>query len=348
MKPTCGHEGCGLDKNNVVHTRWGLRNGGHQFQLAAQAEKEPYVPYVTELVKDNGPRIDTQVFPPPKAEKEVPTVPDSEAIRSRPGDSANPASGEDSLSGAGEYTNRHGERCSEACGQGRHDECTETLATCNCTYRGLHKTLHRYATIPIPKPFTDWFDQRAKAATPEAGAPESLTIIGRADNWLIASGQFTPFDRNAAYMVSGQQLIGLINGFVANLKLTPETGRGEHIQKLLKEFIADYAQVSGKAEKLCTPKYDHYVEGADDFAEMLGRKLATIGLSEGPVKYQNCRKPDAHGLIYGFCNHVECVPTASTGVSEPRKEDPGQEFKLKQGDPTAERTEIEELRKNNG
>lgn len=48
------------------------------------------------------------------------------------------------------YTNRHGEPCSEACGQGRHAECTETMATCNCTYRGLHKTMHRYLTIPPP------------------------------------------------------------------------------------------------------------------------------------------------------------------------------------------------------
>lgn len=57
-------------------------------------------------------------------------------------DAARPVSGT-----APQYTNRHGERCSEACGQGRHSECTETLATCNCTYRGLHKTTHRYATI---------------------------------------------------------------------------------------------------------------------------------------------------------------------------------------------------------
>jgi len=49
---------------------------------------------------------------------------------------------------SGPYTNRHGERCSLACGQGRHAECTETLETCNCTYRGLHKTLHRYASFP--------------------------------------------------------------------------------------------------------------------------------------------------------------------------------------------------------
>ncbi len=46
-----------------------------------------------------------------------------------------------------DFTNRHGERCSQACGEGRHADCTETMDTCNCTYRGLHKTMHRYLTI---------------------------------------------------------------------------------------------------------------------------------------------------------------------------------------------------------
>ena len=51
-----------------------------------------------------------------------------------------------------QYTNRHGEPCSKACGEGRHTECAENWQTCNCTYRGLHKTPHRYATIPVAAP----------------------------------------------------------------------------------------------------------------------------------------------------------------------------------------------------
>ena len=65
-----------------------------------------------------------------------------------------------------QYTNRHGERCSEACGQGRHAECTETFTTCNCTYRGLHKTLHRYATI----------NPAARLSGPSAPKVESIPI----------------------------------------------------------------------------------------------------------------------------------------------------------------------------
>jgi hypothetical protein len=53
-------------------------------------------------------------------------------------------------------TNRHGERCSMECGEGRHQDCTETFETCNCTYRGLHKTSHRYATIPEPVVAAEW------------------------------------------------------------------------------------------------------------------------------------------------------------------------------------------------
>lgn len=37
-------------------------------------------------------------------------------------------------------------RLSKACGQGRHEDCAETLEMCACTYRGLHKAQHRYAS----------------------------------------------------------------------------------------------------------------------------------------------------------------------------------------------------------
>ena len=53
-----------------------------------------------------------------------------------------PAPGEPS------YTNRHGKPCSKACYEGRHEECTEDYSTCNCTYRGGHKTLHAYMSVP--------------------------------------------------------------------------------------------------------------------------------------------------------------------------------------------------------
>lgn len=47
------------------------------------------------------------------------------------------------------YTNRHGDPCSQACGEGRHQDCTETYQTCHCTYRGLHKTMHAYLSSPV-------------------------------------------------------------------------------------------------------------------------------------------------------------------------------------------------------
>lgn len=44
------------------------------------------------------------------------------------------------------YTNRHNKPVSDCCGEGRHAECVETWHTCNCTWRGDHKTAHRYMT----------------------------------------------------------------------------------------------------------------------------------------------------------------------------------------------------------
>jgi hypothetical protein len=94
------------------------------------------------------------------------------------------------------HTNRHGERCSQACGEGRHAECTETLETCNCTYRGLHKIMRRYATVPVARgaqtaeQFEKWFngkyytrDPIAKAtifAAWNAGAESALALLRRA------------------------------------------------------------------------------------------------------------------------------------------------------------------------
>jgi hypothetical protein len=46
-----------------------------------------------------------------------------------------------------QYTNREGDRCSQACGEDRHGECTETYETCNCTCRVGHNTPHRYSNI---------------------------------------------------------------------------------------------------------------------------------------------------------------------------------------------------------
>ena len=44
------------------------------------------------------------------------------------------------------YKHRHGEPVSDACGDGRHEECDETFTTCHCTFRGLHVTPHAYVT----------------------------------------------------------------------------------------------------------------------------------------------------------------------------------------------------------
>lgn len=47
----------------------------------------------------------------------------------------------------------------------------------------------------------------------------SPTIIGLARDFLIATGQFTPFDPNATYAITGQQIVHIINQFVAQLRI---------------------------------------------------------------------------------------------------------------------------------
>jgi hypothetical protein len=42
------------------------------------------------------------------------------------------------------YKHRNGRPVSDACGDGKHAECTETLDKCNCTVRGGHTTMHAY------------------------------------------------------------------------------------------------------------------------------------------------------------------------------------------------------------
>lgn len=49
----------------------------------------------------------------------------------------------------------------------------------------------------------------------------------------------------------------------------------ERIQEILKDFVANYAKLNGVRSQLATPKYDHYVEGASDFADELLRRLAS-------------------------------------------------------------------------
>lgn len=59
------------------------------------------------------------------------------------------------------YKHREGGPVSDACGEGRHAECTQDYTKCNCTYRGSHVTPHKYLSIsgvihnpdpaPVPK-----------------------------------------------------------------------------------------------------------------------------------------------------------------------------------------------------
>jgi hypothetical protein len=42
------------------------------------------------------------------------------------------------------YKHRHGEPVSDACGDGKHAECTQDLTKCHCTYRSGHTTMHAY------------------------------------------------------------------------------------------------------------------------------------------------------------------------------------------------------------
>jgi hypothetical protein len=52
------------------------------------------------------------------------------------------------------YKHRDGSPVSDACGDGKHEDCTEAYDTCGCTYRGLHTTAHAYLSYPTlpPKP----------------------------------------------------------------------------------------------------------------------------------------------------------------------------------------------------
>lgn len=59
------------------------------------------------------------------------------------------------------YKHRDGSPVSDACGDGKHEECNEDYSTCGCTYRGPHKNkFHRYMSLPV-----------VEAATTSAPAP---------------------------------------------------------------------------------------------------------------------------------------------------------------------------------
>lgn len=45
------------------------------------------------------------------------------------------------------------------------------------------------------------------------------------------------------------------------------------LEDLLKKFIASYAKLNGRELRFATPKYDPYVEGASDFADLLEREF---------------------------------------------------------------------------
>lgn len=48
------------------------------------------------------------------------------------------------------YKHRHGQPVSDACGDGKHAECTQDFTKCNCTVRGGHTSPHAYMNFPPP------------------------------------------------------------------------------------------------------------------------------------------------------------------------------------------------------
>lgn len=95
----------------------------------------------------------------------------------------------------------------------------------------------------------------------------------------------------------------------------------ERIQELLKDFVANYAKLNGVKPQLATLKYDHYVEGASDFADELER-LAGSGEPPQP------RCPECKGAgvtlvylenspeqSYGLCHKEDC-PSAPLPVAQ--------------------------------
>lgn len=74
------------------------------------------------------------------------------------------------------YKHRDGNPVSDACGEGRHGECTQDLTKCGCTFRGLHKTMHAYMSSMEAAP--------AKPAPKCAGRRESAeSELNKADAW---------------------------------------------------------------------------------------------------------------------------------------------------------------------
>lgn len=80
------------------------------------------------------------------------------------------------------YNHRNGKPVSDACGDGRHSECTETYMACHCTYRGGHKTPHAYLNTPVA-------DSVVQGEPPAKSALEKLLCWIVEDTRELAKGR---------------------------------------------------------------------------------------------------------------------------------------------------------------
>lgn len=324
MKPTCGYEGCGQIEEHPRHyfktMSMPIDLWNHAFQPAAQAEKE----------------VPTDSF------NSVPMPQMSECK------SANPASGEDSLSGAGAVT----QKCPFGCDMKQYDtRCLKHRpATLEDAMSAALKNIYAVYGNDLEAFFRDAKEavhKRPAASSPVQGAGEAQNkyLLDDVIEWNKQFEGAAPGPRELLNLFSQQPwaqelealpLNGKQKGFLFMVLAevyhlaTPETGRGEREPSEKDTLLGFASLVTGMP----------YFPDDNPSCHVCGEILtptgltqpgmpkwqclscgASTGMSARPVKYQNCRKPDAHGLIYGFCNHVECVPIASTGVSEPRKEE---------------------------
>jgi hypothetical protein len=78
------------------------------------------------------------------------------------------------------YKHRNGKPVSDACGDGKHSECTQHFTKCHCTVRGGHNTMHAYLNAPIPP---------VSASSAVAAAKESIAMYTPETPVSASSGQ---------------------------------------------------------------------------------------------------------------------------------------------------------------